>query len=132
MALEVKSTAKYVRTSAQKAGLVMDLIRGKPAKEAGLAALQEAEKRAGSGSWELLGVARVYYLSGDKPKGDLNLAAMLCTELVLLKSGRVLAAGATKDVLTADNIRVLYDVDADVTFHPRAGHLTVVPLARTD
>ena len=63
---------------------------------------------------------------------DLNFAAMLCTELVLLKAGRVLAAGATKDVLTAANIRRLYDVDADVTFHPRAGHLTVVPLARAD
>jgi tetratricopeptide (TPR) repeat protein len=48
----------------------MDLIRGKPAKEAGLAALEEAEKLAGNGSWELLGVARVYYLSGDKPKGQ--------------------------------------------------------------
>ena len=34
MALEVKSTAKYVRTSAQKAGLVLDLIRGKKASEA--------------------------------------------------------------------------------------------------
>jgi iron complex transport system ATP-binding protein len=63
---------------------------------------------------------------------DLNLAAMLCSELVLLKAGRVLATGATKDVLTAVNIRQLYGVDADVTFHPRAGHLTVVPLARAD
>ena len=63
---------------------------------------------------------------------DLNLAAMLCTTLVLLKSGRVLAQGATKDVLTAANIRELYGVDADVTYHPRAGHLTVVPLARPD
>src|SRR5213593_3313513 len=34
MAFEVKSTVKYVRTSAQKAGLVMDLIRGKRASEA--------------------------------------------------------------------------------------------------
>jgi len=32
--LEAKATAKYVRTSAQKAGLVMDLIRGKRAAEA--------------------------------------------------------------------------------------------------
>jgi iron complex transport system ATP-binding protein len=63
---------------------------------------------------------------------DLNLAAMLCTELVLMKQGRVLARGATKEVLTGDNIRQLYGVDADVTFHSRAGHLTVVPLARTD
>jgi tetratricopeptide (TPR) repeat protein len=48
----------------------MDLMRGKPAKEAGLAALQQAEKLAGTGSWELLGVARVYYLSVDKAKGQ--------------------------------------------------------------
>ena len=31
---EAKAEAKYVRTSAQKAGLVMDLIRGKKAAEA--------------------------------------------------------------------------------------------------
>jgi iron complex transport system ATP-binding protein len=63
---------------------------------------------------------------------DLNLAAMLCTELVLLKAGRMLATGPTADVLTPASIKQLYDVDADVTFHPRAGHLTVVPLARAD
>ena len=32
--LEVKATAKYIRTSAQKAGLVLELIRGKKAAEA--------------------------------------------------------------------------------------------------
>lgn len=48
----------------------IDVIRGKPAHEAGLAALDEAEKLAGSGSWELLGIARVYYLTGDKMKGQ--------------------------------------------------------------
>jgi iron complex transport system ATP-binding protein len=63
---------------------------------------------------------------------DLNLAATLCTELVLLKSGRVLAHGPTEHVLNAANVRALYGVEADVTRHPRAGHLTVVPLARTD
>jgi len=63
---------------------------------------------------------------------DLNLAATLCTELVLLKSGRVLAHGATDRVLNADNVRALYGVDADVARHPRAGHLTVVPLARAE
>jgi iron complex transport system ATP-binding protein len=61
---------------------------------------------------------------------DLNLAAALCQDVVLLKAGRVVAHGATSDTLTADNIRRLYDVDADVQFHPRAGHLTVVPIAR--
>ena len=45
---------------------------------------------------------------------DLNLAAALCTELVLLRDGRVIAAGPTADVLTPATIRALYDVDADV------------------
>ncbi len=61
---------------------------------------------------------------------DLNLAAALCSELVLLRGGRVLAAGATEKVLTADAVRRLYDVEAEVRPHPRAGHLTVVPIAR--
>jgi ABC-type cobalamin/Fe3+-siderophores transport system ATPase subunit len=63
---------------------------------------------------------------------DLNLAATMCTELVLLKSGRVLARGPTDRVLNAANVRALYGVDADVVRHPRAGHLTVVPLARAE
>jgi len=63
---------------------------------------------------------------------DLNLAATLCSELVLLKNGRVIAHGRTDAVLTPANIRDLYGVIADVAAHPRAGHLTVVPLARAD
>jgi large subunit ribosomal protein L22 len=41
--MEVFATTKYVRTSAQKAGLVMDLIRGKRAAEA-LAILRFTKK----------------------------------------------------------------------------------------
>jgi iron complex transport system ATP-binding protein len=63
---------------------------------------------------------------------DLNFAAALCTGLVLLRGGRVIGAGQTRDVLTRDHVRALYGVDADVVDHPRAGHLTVVPLARAE
>jgi len=62
---------------------------------------------------------------------DLNFAAAICGQIVLLKQGRVLAAGPTEAVLTAANVRALYNMDADVQFHPRAGHLTVVPVARS-
>jgi iron complex transport system ATP-binding protein len=61
---------------------------------------------------------------------DLNFAASLCDALVLLKNGRVLAAGRLDDVLTAANVRELYDVDAEVVRHPATGHLTVTPLGR--
>jgi len=43
MAIEAYAVAKYIRTSAQKAGLVMDLIRGRDVNHA-LATLQFARK----------------------------------------------------------------------------------------
>ena len=61
---------------------------------------------------------------------DLNFAAGLCHELVLLREGRVAAAGPTETVLTPATIGAVYDVVADVHRHAAHGHLTVVPLAR--
>jgi iron complex transport system ATP-binding protein len=59
---------------------------------------------------------------------DLNFAASVCRELVLLRGGQVIADGATGDVLTPDAVRALYGVTADVRWHDAAGHLTVVPV----
>ena len=61
---------------------------------------------------------------------DLNLAASICRELILMRDGRVLAAGPTADVLTPENIRSLYDVEADVHVHAGTGHMTVVPVRK--
>ena len=54
----------------QPTGPGVQVMQGKPDKEAGLAALAEAERLAGSGSWELIAVGRIYYLSGDKAKAQ--------------------------------------------------------------
>ena len=62
---------------------------------------------------------------------DLGLASGICRDLVLLRHGRVVAAGPTATVLSGDNVRALYDVDADVHVHAGTGHLVVVPLHRT-
>lgn len=61
---------------------------------------------------------------------DLNLAASICRELILMRDGRVIAMGPTNEVLTPDNVRRLYDVEADVHFHRETGHMTVVPVRR--
>jgi iron complex transport system ATP-binding protein len=61
---------------------------------------------------------------------DLNFAAALCRHLILLRDGRVIAQGATDDVLTPETVLALYGVDADVQRHARAGHLIVTPIAR--
>ncbi len=62
---------------------------------------------------------------------DLNFAASLCRELVLLHQGRVLASGTTEAMLEASLIRKLYGVDVDITANPRTGQLTVIPVARS-
>ena len=61
---------------------------------------------------------------------DLNLAASICRELILMRDGRVIASGPTHDVLTPENVRRLYDVEADVHVHEETGHITVVPVRR--
>jgi iron complex transport system ATP-binding protein len=62
---------------------------------------------------------------------DLNLAAAFCDRLVLLRDGRVLADGPTRDVLTPAHVRALYGVEAEILPHPAAGHPVVVPIGRS-
>jgi iron complex transport system ATP-binding protein len=59
---------------------------------------------------------------------DLNLAAALCDSLILMRAGRILAQGQTREVLTSSMIKRLYDVEADVQIHEPSGQLTVVPI----
>jgi iron complex transport system ATP-binding protein len=61
---------------------------------------------------------------------DLTLAASICRDLILMRDGRVIAAGPTADVLTPENVRRLYDVEADVHVNRETGHMTVVPVRR--
>ena len=46
------------------------LYRGKSKKEAAQGLLELARKQAGKGSWERIGVGRVYYLGGMKAEGQ--------------------------------------------------------------
>ena len=61
---------------------------------------------------------------------DLNFAASICQNVVLLRDGRILAAGELDAVLNPKNISRLYDVDASVDRHPLSGQLSIVPFRR--
>jgi len=61
---------------------------------------------------------------------DLNFAAGLCRELILLDKGRVLATGPTSSMLDPTLIRMLYGVEVDIAPNVRTGQLTVVPVGR--
>ncbi len=61
---------------------------------------------------------------------DLNLAAALCSEVVLLRQGAVVARGPTREVLTSERVGELYGIDVEVAVHPGTDWLTVVPRGR--
>jgi tetratricopeptide (TPR) repeat protein len=55
---------------AAKKGVDSTLYRGKAKQEAGKDLLALARTQAGKGSWERIGVGRVYYLGGMKAEGQ--------------------------------------------------------------
>ncbi|MGO3327548.1 ABC transporter ATP-binding protein [Gordonia sp. (in: high G+C Gram-positive bacteria)] len=57
---------------------------------------------------------------------DLNLAAMYCDRLVVLREGAVHAVGTPTDVLTPTLLAEVYGIDAEVIGHPRTGGPLVV------
>ncbi|MEV5685894.1 MULTISPECIES: ABC transporter ATP-binding protein [unclassified Streptomyces] len=61
---------------------------------------------------------------------DLDQASRVADTLVLMRSGRVHAAGAPADVLTAENIGEVYDIRVEVATDPRTGRLRIDPLGR--
>lgn len=61
---------------------------------------------------------------------DLDQASRVADTLVLMRAGRVHAAGAPVDVLTAENIGEVYDIRVEVGVDPRTGRLRIDPLGR--
>ena len=60
---------------------------------------------------------------------DLALAARYCDRLVVLREGRTHAAGPTHEVLTADTLRTVFGVRAEVSRHAGALRVEVLGAA---
>ncbi|WP_111573289.1 ABC transporter ATP-binding protein [Halanaerobium saccharolyticum] len=60
---------------------------------------------------------------------DLNLTAQYCEELLLLKEGRIYAAGPAEEVLTENNIKAVYNAEVLIKTNPisKKPFVTLVP-----
>jgi|SRR5688572_7002767 len=56
---------------------------------------------------------------------ELNLAALYCDRLYVLKTGKLVASGRPEQVLHPDLIREVYGVWSEVATHPLTGKLTI-------
>ena len=59
---------------------------------------------------------------------DLNLAARYCSSILLLKGAKIFAAGEVESVLTSENIKAVFHVDAIVKKSMVTNSLFVIPL----
>ncbi|MEU4344724.1 ABC transporter ATP-binding protein [Nocardia sp. NPDC023852] len=59
---------------------------------------------------------------------DLNLAIRYSDQLVVMRAGRVVAAGAPADVVSVELLRKVFDLDAAVLEDPVSGRPMVVPI----
>jgi iron complex transport system ATP-binding protein len=59
---------------------------------------------------------------------DLNLACRFCDKIVMMKNGRVFAAGDVEDVMTQDNIRTVYGVNVDLMVNSANNISYIVPI----
>jgi len=114
MALEVRAVAKYIRMSAQKVRLVVDLVRGLDVEEA-LTLLRFTPKAAAQPVSKAIASAVAnavenYGLSSD----ELYIAQIMADEGPTLRRGRPGARGRFKPILK------------------RGSHITVVVAARED
>jgi len=61
---------------------------------------------------------------------DLNLAALYCDRIALLKEGRLVALGTPADVITYPTITDVYEIDVYVDRNDITGAINVLPLSR--
>jgi iron complex transport system ATP-binding protein len=56
---------------------------------------------------------------------DLNMAALYCDRLYVMKEGRLVLSGTPEKVLTPENIFSIYGVDCDTAIHPVTGKIVI-------
>lgn len=61
---------------------------------------------------------------------ELSLAARVADHLVAVADGGVVAAGPPDEVITRENLRRVFDLDADIITDPLTGHPVVLPRGR--
>ena len=58
---------------------------------------------------------------------DLNLAALFCDRLILLNQGKKAEEGSPREIMTKENLKKIYDVEVNITFHNNNPYIILEP-----
>ncbi len=74
---------------------------------------------------EILSIIRDLHITVLSALHDLSLAAQYCDYLYLMRQGEIVTGGTPEEVMTAENIRRIFDVEASVYPSPVNGKLMI-------
>ena len=63
---------------------------------------------------------------------DLTYAARYCDDVILMDKGRIIHSGASEEILTTENVRDIFHIDAIIEYDERVGGLNVVMIGEVD
>lgn len=58
---------------------------------------------------------------------DLNVAASFADRMIMMKTGQIVVDGPVSEVLTSQNLKEVFDLDADVVLAPETGLPVCIP-----
>jgi len=59
---------------------------------------------------------------------DLNLAVRYCDKLMLLDKGKIAAIGKPAEVITQENLKKVFKIDARISYDPETGLINITPI----
>ena len=59
---------------------------------------------------------------------DLNLASRYCDRLILLRDGRIVAMGKPIEVITTENLRKVFEVEAKINYDSETDSINIIPI----
>ena len=62
---------------------------------------------------------------------DLNIAALYCDRIYILKQGKLYASGTPEELLISKTIREVYGINADVIIHPVTKKVNITYLPKS-
>ena len=78
-----------------------------------------------SHQYQIMDVLRALDVTVFSSIHDLNLAALYCDRLLLMRKGEIVAAGTPEEIITRENIREYFGIDAQVSVNPVTDRLQV-------
>jgi len=78
---------------------------------------------------QVMDLAKSLQLTVISALHDLNIAATYCNRIYVVQDGQIIRSGTPEEVLTAEMLATVFQVNAEIERHPKTGHIHITYLS---